>query len=335
MQAHFENVTTIDIAALFDDTSAVRPAIAVEVARALAEHGAFLATGFPGGDDIDRRMEKLLAFFTLNRAGKMSCATRRDDPASPNVNRGYIAPPEDKGWAYNEFFDIGPDPVPSVPSGLPARELLEEPTRWPTTEPYSGWVTESRALFNDMVGLCRGVLGGMMEGLGLDPSPALALCEGNNATLRLLNYPEVPDHFVAGEGEVVPEQFDELGRRILTQRHLDMNLASLLWQDPVGGLQMQAPDGIWREVPVDQGGISVHNGVMIDRLTGGRVPGTPHRVAGPTGNRRSVGMFHEPDFSALMDSEESRPPEVYARQLLRRYKAYPDMAPFIPDEMAA
>ena len=331
----FASVGTLDVAALFDPMSAKRDTVARSVTAALVEHGGFVATGFPGGDEIDGRMRRLLAFFALSGDEKMACATRSHDPASPNVNRGYMPAPDDHAWAYNEIFDIGPDPVSDVPEDLPGREILLEATLWPPREPYPGWRRESRALFVDMVGLCAAVLEGMMTGLGLDPAPALAQCTTGNATLRLLNYPDVPDGFLAGEGDTVPRRNDELGRRILTHRHVDMNLCSLLWQDPIGGLQMQAPDGTWRQVPADRGGISVHNGAMIERLTGGRIKGTPHRVAGPAGNRRSVGMFHEPDFGAQIPSADGQGTETYARQLLRQYKGYENLAPFIPDELAA
>jgi len=337
MTRHFETVSTIDVAALFDERASSRPAVERQVAQTLAEHGGFVATGFPGGDDIDGRMQDLLAFFGLPAEVKMACATRGHDPASPHVYRGYSPPPEETGWAYNEVFDIGPDPVTGVPGDLPGREVLEEPTFWPSAEPHPGWCARSRALYDDLVGLCRGVLCGLLAGLDIDPAPALAQCARNNATLRLLNYPEVPAHFLAGQGEkdAEGEHADEFGRRILTYTHTDMNLVSLLWQDPVGGLQVRAPDGTWREVPADRGGVSIHNGTMIERVTGGRVAGTPHRVAGPSGNRRSVGMFHEPDYDALLPSSDGRPDETYARQLLRKLKTYPDLEPFLAEELAA
>lgn len=334
MPGGFETATTIDIAALFGPAPRSRAAVARAVAEALTTHGGFVATGFPGGRNIDGRMRSLLAFFDLPAEEKMACATRRHDQRSPNVNRGYVPTPEKRGWAYNEVFDIGPETIQGIDSALPGREILEEPTQWPTPGPHPDWQAESRALFVDLVGLCHGVLAGMMEGLGLEPALALGLCRRNNATLRLLHYPPMPEDFVAGEGAAAPQRTDEFGRRILTHRHIDMNLHSLLWQEPVGGLQIQAPDGTWREVPADRGGVSIHNGAMIETLTGGRVKGTPHRVAGPVDGRCSVGMFHEPDYDAVMTSVGGSA-ETYARALLRQYATYDDFAPFIPTEVAA
>ena len=46
-------------------------------------------------------------------------------------------------------------------------------------------------------------------------------------------------------------------------------------------------------------------------------------------------MFHEPDYDALLPSSEGRGAETYGRQLLRKLKTYPDLAPFIADELAA
>ena len=334
MTERFETVTTIDIAALFDSQARSRTETAHAVAHALVTQGGFVATGFPGGGDIDGRMRRLLAFFDLPMEQKMDCTTRRHDPRQANINRGYVPTPRKRGWAYNEVFDIGPAVIEGVDPSLAGRAILEEPTQWPAQEPHANWQSQSRALFDDMVGLCLGVLEGMMTGLDLDPLPALAMCRRNNATLRLLHYPPVPDDFIAGEGAASPQRNDELGRRIMTHSHIDMNLHSLLWQEPVGGLQMQAPDGTWREVPADRGGISVHNGAMIEALTGGRVKGTPHRVAGVAGDRCSVGMFHEPDYDAVM-TPAGGVAETYARTLLRQYATYDDFAPFVPAEVAA
>ena len=128
--------------------------------------------------------------------------------------------------------------------------------------------------------------------------------EGGNSTLRLLNYPaRSGDSIVVNE--LPDDRFgDDKGLPLATGRHTDAAGVSLLWQGQPG-LQAQAPDGTWRDVPRLENCISVHLGTVLEIMTNGRVPATPHRVIDQGTPRQSVGFFLEPALGAQLAPVEA------------------------------
>jgi isopenicillin N synthase-like dioxygenase len=82
-------------------------------------------------------------------------------------------------------------------------------------------------------------------------------------------------------------------------RHTDASGLSLLWQQQPG-LQAQAPDGTWRDVPTVPNTVSVHLGTVLELMTAGRVPATPHRVIDHGIARQSIGFFVEPGLATRL-----------------------------------
>ena len=157
------------------------------------------------------------------------------------------------------------------------------------------------------------------RGLGLDEEALVTPARGRNATLRLLHYaPAPPDFVFHGYDENEPEAVGD-GRRLIARSHVDTGLLSFLWQNTTGGLQMEGPDGIWREVPQAPDGLSVHCGDLVEALTGGRLEGTVHRVVGHGEGRCSVGFFLEPDFETEVVAPKGGAPVSYARHLVNEF----------------
>jgi len=147
-----------------------------------------------------------------------------------------------------------------------------------------------------------------------------------NSTLRLLNYPAL-----AAESAVARS---ETGAALMTDRHTDGSGLSLLWQDRPG-LQAQAPDGTWFDIPATPGTVSVHLGDVLSALSDGVLPPTPHRVLAAEGARRSIGFFLEPRLDAPIRplSRHGQPvmsEETYGAKLLARLRTYPSIAEHIP-----
>ena len=143
--------------------------------------------------------------------------------------------------------------------------------------------------------------------------------------------------------KIIDEMPDETGAQaedlpLAAGRHTDAAGVSLLWQrEP--GLQAQAPDGLWRDVPRIDNCISVHLGDILEVMTDGRVPATPHRVIDHGTPRQSIGFFLEPALSAelsplRLEASSGEPDEAargtYCWHLLRRLSSYPENAPFVP-----
>jgi isopenicillin N synthase-like dioxygenase len=78
--------------------------------------------------------------------------------------------------------------------------------------------------------------------------------------------------------------------------HTDINLVTALPRATSRGLQLKTPDG-WLDVVPPEGHVVVNSGIMLERLSNGRIPAGVHRViAGPgsASERFSVVQFCHP-----------------------------------------
>ena len=166
------------------------------------------------------------------------------------------------------------------------------------------------------------------RGLELDPEPFLMVSRGRNAMLRLLSRPTLPAEFQisvmnkddGGEKKALTsEEPIEDGRRIITGRHVDENLLSVLWQSSAGGLQMEGADGTWKEVYPRAGTLSVHCGSLLAHLSGNQLVGTPHRVLSDGTSRTSMGHFLEPNYDTEICVPGNTASVSYAQHLVNLY----------------
>ncbi|KAB7648391.1 isopenicillin N synthase family dioxygenase [Polymorphobacter fuscus] len=106
------------------------------------------------------------------------------------------------------------------------------------------------------------------------------VAEGNSI-LRLLHYP--------------PVQIAEAGA-IRAGAHEDINVITLLLGAEEAGLQLLSPDGTWHDIAAPQGSLVCNIGDMLQRLTGGRLPSTTHRVVNPVPERAAFPRYSTPFF---------------------------------------
>ncbi|MEM7113380.1 MAG: 2OG-Fe(II) oxygenase family protein [Chloroflexota bacterium] len=326
MQKRIPTIPAVDIAPLFGTDSAAIAAVDQAIGKACEEAGAFLAIGIPKPVCPDSsQTKKLLAFYELPIEVRQSLGTRRINPASSRDYRGYYASLKG-GWAHNEMYDIGPAYEVTVPD-LPYAEQLIESNAWPPYEPTDGWQQEMETYYNHMHDFSEKLMRSMLRYLGANEEVGAARFENSNSTLRLLNYPELPDGLIIGEQENATREFGGEQLRVMAIEHKDQCCLSLLWQSDVGGLQMQAPSGEWQAIPEEADAISIHLGMSMERMSGDVFAATPHRVLGK-GNtaRQSIGFFFEPNphGSTLPFTREAQEPptpieETYAGQLLQTF----------------
>ncbi len=295
-----EDTVTIDVAPLFDPGRGSREETDRAIVAALERHGSFVATG--ASPDLDRRADALFSFFAMADDVKASCATCQSRPGSPNIYRGFYPMPQGDAWTRRETFDIGPEPPMSSP-GLPGAESFREANAWPGSEPWDGWRDAMESMLTGLRGVAMAILGSVSRGLGLPDALLLRPASGRNGTLRLLH---------SAVGRIAD------GDNVITTRHVDTGILSMIWHDRTG-LQMQGPDGTWRDVPTVADGLSVHCGDLLETPSGGRLKATPHRVLGTGDTERcSMGYFLEPDFETLV-APPSGDPVTYARHLVNEF----------------
>jgi isopenicillin N synthase-like dioxygenase len=107
------------------------------------------------------------------------------------------------------------------------------------------------------------------------------VADGSHLT-RAIHYPALDDapsreHAWAGE-------------------HADINLITALPRATSRGLQLRTPDG-WVDVVPPAGHVVVNSGIMLERVSNGRIPAGVHRVVAPRDahtDRYSVVQFYHP-----------------------------------------
>ena len=137
-------------------------------------------------------------------------------------------------------------------------------------------------LYDTLLDLQRRVLRIIAEGIGLD-ARFFDDCLKDGPTLcRALRYPPM---------EEAPE-----GNHVWSEEHADINLITALPRATTKGLQVKVDDAWVDAVPPD-GHAIINTGMMLERLSNGRIPSGIHRVvADPAlkGERYSVVQFCHP-----------------------------------------
>jgi len=109
--------------------------------------------------------------------------------------------------------------------------------------------------------------------------------------MRLLHYP--PQY---------PSNIDVDGRRIGIGAHTDYECFTLLWQDAVGGLQVQNTEGNWIEAVHIPGTLVVNLGDQFARWTNDVFKSTVHRAINVSGaDRYSIPLFFGTDYDVRLE----------------------------------
>ena len=185
--------------------------------------------------------------------------------------------PDDKEGLY--FGTELPSDDPRVLAGLP----LHGPNLFPEEPAELGPLVLEWMARTTEVG--RLVLSGLAVALGL-PADWFGRWVDDDPTVlfRIFHYPPPPPGFAGSWG---------------VAEHTDYGLLTLLVQDDTGGLEVRV-DGEWIEVPPTADGIVCNLGDMLERVTGGRLRSTPHRVRLPERDRYSFPLFLDPAWDADM-----------------------------------
>lgn len=175
-----------------------------------------------------------------------------------------------------EFWQIGRE---APPADAPDRDF--PPNVWPESLPafQSTFVDLFAAL--DAAG--RALLRALAPGLGLSPDALDPMVAGGTSILRVLHYPPIT-------GDAPPGA-------VRSAAHEDINFLTLLVAAKGAGLQLLDRDGSWLPVETDPTNLIVDSGDMLQRLTGGIIPSTTHRVVNPSGpnvSRYSMPFFMHP-----------------------------------------
>lgn len=220
-------------------------------------------------------------FFQLPDAAKQTIAVNSDQ-------RGWMA----KGGAVlqgaetfdaKEIFFWGWE-ADDMDTSLP----LVAANQWPDDE-AAFLKTELMPYYNAVLGLSEVVLAGLAVGLGKTADFFTPFYQNPLGRGQLVYYPPT-------------SAADRTARRFGAAAHADFGVLTMLFQDNLGGLQVQNRSGTWIEAPPIENTFVCNIGDMLSYWTGGRLASTIHRVINKSDKARySIPIFCDPASDALIN----------------------------------
>lgn len=308
MDAEEKTLPVISVEALFAGDVSTSAELDRTIGKACEKSGGFVATGLPRSLRLNAaEIATLLSVFDLPQPLLDEVGKREICPGSKRSFRGYVMR-RAGGFAYNEIFDVGPEPPVSGPP-LENIELLIETNAWPARDPAAGWRDLVINHYRHMEAFALGVIRAVARYLDVDETAAVARYQHSNSTFRLLRYPERPPGItIRGEKDAMRQHH---GREypLIGSEHTDNGGLTLVWQDQPG-LQLRSPAGAWLDLPDTSDGLSILVGESLQTQSSNRFTATPHRVLGQGQTRHSMVFFLEPGLYSSTRAFSSSPVEA-------------------------
>jgi isopenicillin N synthase-like dioxygenase len=305
-------VPTIDLASFRSGTAKQRGRVAAALDAACSSVGFMQIIGHGIPDAIVGAMLAATdAFFALPLEDKVAVRAPH-----AGINRGY-SPSGSEALAYSlgieppspdlfEAFNIGPEVVPDEPWYRSAPHDLFAKNLWPDREPSLR--SALTAYFDAAAGVALTLTDVFALALGMPERWFFPYVDRSTVTLRVNHYERR-----AGDPEPGPGQM-RMGA------HTDYGIVTVLYADPVPGLQIVGPDGAWHDVVPEEGALLVNLGDLTAQWTNDRWRSTLHRVVVPPpdargrARRRSVALFFDGNYDANIAclptcTSENRPPK--------------------------
>lgn len=208
-------------------------------------------------------------------------------PPSGAHHRGYSAPGLEKVSQHtydeaelNKLRDV-PDYKESFESGNV--NDTSQPNIWLPDDVEEEVIPGFREAMEKLFVECERLIHQILDTLSLSlslPPPGLSPTHSKSLfQLRLLHYPSLPS-----------SELRE-GKRSRINAHSDFGTLTLLFQDSVGGLEIEDPreQGIWRAVKAVEGCVLVNVGDLMGRWSNERYRSTIHRVGVPPSVSEAAG----------------------------------------------
>lgn len=290
-------VPVIDIEKWVEGSADERNAIAASVDDACRRVGFMQITGHGADGSVDHLTAAIDEFFALPAPVKQRVVAPRR-----SINRGYT-PPRSERLSYSlgvvspddlfEAFNVG-----SAVSDFPGQSLDPEiyaENIWPSFDGASEFRRGVETWFAAAGSVARRMTEIFSVALGLPPDH-IGRSTGHSIDVLRLNHYAVPD------GVIVEEAQMGMGA------HTDYGIVTVLWADPVPGLEILRSDGSWLPVLPEPGALLINLGDLLARWTNDRWRSTMHRVSPPRDasgrllRRRSAAFFHDGDADATIST---------------------------------
>ena len=245
----------------------------------------------------DRVLAAARRLFALPDSDKDAIAMVRSPHFRGYTRLGGERTRGDVDW--REQIDIGPDRPAIGGPGKPDYYWLQGPNQWPHGLPelpqlVAEWDTALAAVSRTLLRHWAAALGSP------DDVFDAAFADAPATLIKIVHYPATA---ASSQG---------------VGAHRDSGVLTLLLAEPGSrGLQVQARDGSWADVPARDGAFVVNIGELLEFATGGYLRATEHRVAlQQSADRISVPYFFNPRLDAQIPA--LRLPAELARSAQRR-----------------
>lgn len=255
------------------DLSSPSPAALDALDEACRDHGFFLLSGHGADKLIERMWSETERFFDAGAEVHEPLRRTLDQPMG-FFDRELTKRKRDHKIVFDYLDPATPD--------------RDAHNRWPDNlDGFHTTMAEFHATFSQLAQRTLTLLHDVLE---LGPESRDQMCvDPKNSTVRLNHYP-VGDPVPEGEREGLVE----LGETALGY-HTDPGTITLLLQDETGGLQTEARDGAWIDVPPSPGTIVINLADAVQVQTNDRWRAAVHRVVPMTEERRfSIPYFGNP-----------------------------------------
>ena len=174
-----------------------------------------------------------------------------------------------------EFWHTGR----KLPEGSKYRETMKDT---PAVDEVPGFDEATYAFYDALDTFGRDLLRAVALHLALPEDWFDDKVEMGNSILRLLHYP--------------PQENPPPKGTVRAAAHEDINVITLLLGAEEAGLEVWHRSGQWLSVNPPAGSLVINCGDMLQRLTGGVLPSTTHRVVNPEPARAKFPRYSTPFF---------------------------------------
>lgn len=289
-------VPVIDISGWESGDAEARDGVAQTIDQACRTVGFMQITGHGLPEStIDALTNAIDSVFALD-----SDVKAQHQPSRQSINRGY-APPKSERLSYSlgvdspadmfEAFNVGVTHV--APDGVDPDMYPEN--IWPDPEGVPNFEADARCWLDAVGGLARRMTSIFAHALGVGSDFFESLTDRSIDVLRMNNY-ALPEGTALEPGQ--------LGMGA----HTDYGIVTILWADPVPGLEILGSDGEWKSVTPQPGALLINLGDLLARWTNDQYRSTMHRVVPPTDSdgrsirRRSAAFFHDGNADAVVST---------------------------------
>lgn len=294
-------IPLVDFSAFRSGITSGRRQVADDVVRGFKEVGFIYLTGHGiPSETIENVYKKSAEFFKLPEEIKEQIAW--DDP---RANRGYVRIGRELVTQSSDAAEIAalrkqtPDTKQTMEIGRDWDPVWKN--KWPKESDVPGFKSTMLQFFQTCNTLHLTLMRSIAFGLGLKEDFFDKLVDQQHHNLRLLSYPPM-------RTELLTQGQTRAGA------HSDYGTLTLLFQDAVGGLEVQSPlTQRFRPVRPIPGTIVVNTGDLLARWSNDTLRSTLHRVVAPstaaisgtqglTPPRQSIAFFCNPNFDATIES---------------------------------